>query len=142
MYYRHLKPAKIYHVYSAVGTNCRRWLSYSHRHIYAMRSFARWRIVSRRSKSHYVCSPNIHIKCDIVTDPTADSTRLIQISARSAKWRKEQSMRNCGNHKKNHSQPLSRWALFIQCRSHIAAAIRKMFAFGLGDHMTRNESTP
>ena len=27
-----------------------------------MRSFARWRVVSRRSQSHYVCSPKIHIK--------------------------------------------------------------------------------
>ena len=65
-----VEQQKIDHVYCAVGTNCRRWLPYSHRHIYVMRSFARWRIVSRRSKSHYACSPKIHIKCDIVTLPS------------------------------------------------------------------------
>ena len=40
------------------------------------------------------------------------------------------------------SQPLSRWALSYNVRYPTAAATRKLFVFGLGDHMTRNESTP
>ena len=36
---------------------------------------------------------------------------------------------------------LSRWALSYNVQSHIAAATKKMFALGLDDHMTRNEST-
>ena len=41
-----------------------------------------------------------------------------------------------------HHLPLSRWALSYNIPSQIAAATRKMFACGLDDHMTRNESTP
>ena len=37
---------------------------------------------------------------------------------------------------------LSRWVLCYNVQSHIAGATRKMFALGLDDHMTRNESTP
>ena len=59
-----------------------------------------------------------------------------------ARWRKEESRRNCGNHNKTHFQPLSRWALSYNVQSHIAAATRKMFALLLGDHMTHSESTP
>ena len=40
------------------------------------------------------------------------------------------------------SSALSRWALSYNLRSQIAAATRKMFALGLDDQMTRNESTP
>ena len=43
---------------------------------------------------------------------------------------------------KKHSQLLSRWALSYNVRSQIATATTKMFAFGLGHHITRNVSTP
>ena len=40
------------------------------------------------------------------------------------------------------SSALSRWTLSYNIRSQIAAATRKMFALGLDNQMTRNESTP
>ena len=37
---------------------------------------------------------------------------------------------------------LNRWALSYIIQSHTGTATRKMFALGLDDKMTRNESTP